>query len=95
MTPSIFAAQVHAYCARFNASETSGYRTHAHNLKVGGKPGSPHRFGLARYVVYDTTPPLEVAQRWATSRGIEIIREDTHDHLQPEDWINHPELDTA
>jgi len=95
MNVASFAAASLTYCQEFKASQTSGYRTHAHNLAVGGKRGSPHRFGLADDVTYDELPPLDQAQKVANLLGLEVIREDTHDHIQPQGWVNHPESDDA
>lgn len=66
------------------AQVTSGFRTPEHNAKVGGVENSRHLDNMAR----DVLPPRtqEEAQRirqFAAERGLKIIDEGDHWHLQP------------
>jgi len=40
----------------------SGYRTEAHNMKIGGSPNSQHKHGKAADVIVRNVTPLQVAQ---------------------------------
>ena len=86
LAPVVFGEVVYAYCLTFSASETSGFRTVAHNAVVDGHPKSAHLAGLARDVVYDGTPPGAEADAWLALRGLKRIREGDHDHLMPLHW---------
>ncbi len=86
MLPEDFFAKLRAYCDHFAASVTSYGRTPAHNRAVGGVTNSPHLAWLAADLVYDTRPDELDATDFATLIGIRLIREQSHDHLQPLDW---------
>lgn len=63
MTPDDFATRVRSYALHFNASETSGQRSPARNIAVGGVDRSPHLVGQGRDVAHDAQMPLEWLQR--------------------------------
>jgi Peptidase M15 len=89
MTRAEFLDAAYDLCQKYRASTTSWFRTDAHNKAVGGVPHSPHRFGLAVDVTYDT--PLTADQKTmfiedAKRLGIFVLPEGDHDHLQPADW---------
>jgi hypothetical protein len=86
VTRAEFADAVLAYCIRFRASETSGYRTLARNTAEGGVAHSGHLFALARDVVPDVEPDPEEASDVAERLGLRVIIEADHHHLQPQDW---------
>jgi len=87
MNPGEFTIAKLLYCFLLAASETSGYRTRAHNAKLPGSvEHSPHLLGLAADVVYDGPQPLELRQAWAQRLGLKLVVEADHDHLQPLDW---------
>ena len=90
MLPVDFRAIVYHYCLVFSASETSGFRTIAHNRDVGGKDGGPHIAGVASDVVYDGSPPGPEADAWLAAHGVRRFPEGDHDHLQPDGWKNLP-----
>jgi peptidase M15-like protein len=83
LTPAAFAVAVITYRLRTGASVTSWGRTGAHNKRVGGVENSLHMVDLAVDVVYDILPELALAVQIATELGLKLIREPTHDHLQP------------
>jgi hypothetical protein len=41
---------------------------------------------MAVDVVYDQQEPVDFRQGLAHSLGLVVLREETHDHLQPADW---------
>ncbi|HEV8674025.1 MAG TPA: D-Ala-D-Ala carboxypeptidase family metallohydrolase [Methylomirabilota bacterium] len=86
MTAGAFARAVRAYCAAARASVTSWGRTPQHNAAVGGVAQSPHLVWMAVDVVYDQQEPVDFRQGLAHSLGLVVLREETHDHLQPADW---------
>lgn len=86
MDPLQFRQAVLTYCARFEASETSGRRTTKHNKLVGGVEHSAHLYGLASDVVYDDLPPEAARLEGGRRLGLRVIPEGSHDHLQPLDW---------
>lgn len=89
MTISEFAQSVFAYCSVFDGSVTSWIRTPKRNKAKGGASQSAHLFGLGADVVYDTVPPsLSIAKARTNALGLEVIRENDHDHLQPRRWAN-------
>ncbi|MCL1905730.1 MAG: D-Ala-D-Ala carboxypeptidase family metallohydrolase [Clostridiales bacterium] len=55
--------------ANASTNINSGYRTPAHNAKVGGSPSSQHQQGKAADIVVKGKTPLEVAQ-YAESLGV-------------------------
>lgn len=55
---------------------------HNGNL-AGAAPNSFHLVWKAVDVVYDQIPDEGVAKATAIHLGLRVIREDTHDHLQP------------
>jgi hypothetical protein len=83
MTVALFAEAVRAYSGLTTASVTSWGRTTKRNALVGGRPRSKHLDWLAVDVVYDTKPGLVEANDLAARHGLRLIREGTHDHLQP------------
>lgn len=92
MTRSEFYEAACQYAALTGASQTSGLRSFKHNAEVGGKPFSPHLFGLGLDLVYDDltmlTDPVKGARNKeiANRLGLFLLREGDHDHLQPLDW---------
>lgn len=78
-----FYVAVMAYCGLMNASQTSGYRTQAHNAEVGGVNNSLHLVGLAVDVVYDNPISSGFRESIAKRLGLLLIEEGDHDHLQP------------
>jgi hypothetical protein len=87
MTVGEFAEAVRAYCLIHGGSVTSWGRTTEHNAKVGGVPGSAHRFFLGLDVVYDAPAPHDHTRDSDAARlGLLVIHEGDHDHLQPGDW---------
>ncbi len=96
MTPLEFSSTVWAWLYRFasyGASETSGARTPVRNTRVGGVADSKHMTGLAKDIGYEpivkdkkvigyTFPPLADAQLVAKQLGIQLVRENDHDHLE-------------
>ena len=85
MTPSEFTERVNAYCAWSRGTQTSGWRSPERNAQVGGHSHSYHMVGLAADVVYgpNPTPPKAQATRRARQLGLRLVREGSHDHLQP------------
>lgn len=63
-------------------SINSGYRTEAHNQKVGGAPYSQHKYGIAADITVSGVAPLAVAQYAQTllpsSGGIGLYKTFTH-----------------
>jgi hypothetical protein len=86
VTRAEFRSAVDGYLALMRASETSGQRTPAHNVLVGGVDYSAHLVGLAVDVVYDELPGLGHAKNWAARLDLLLLREGDHDHLQPASW---------
>jgi len=86
MTLPEFRLACFVYCCIAHASETQGYRTGAHNVKVGGVAHSPHRFGFGDDVVYDDDAPVLDRVETARRLGLRLVPEADHDHLQPLDW---------
>jgi hypothetical protein len=83
LTPDEFATKARTYCLEVHASVTSWGRTAQHSNAVGGFTGDPHTRWLAIDVVYDDpTLPVETRRAAATVRGLQLIVEATHDHLQ-------------
>jgi len=68
--------------AEFNFSDTSGWRTAAHNATVGGVEDSKHLVGLARDCVLDD--PTMTAQFIARclALGLAAFHETDHIHVQ-------------
>lgn len=89
MTPRVFWLHILDYSLSFGASWTSGYRTVAHNAKVGGVEGSPHTHGVGCDVEYDTSRPGPEADTYLADRGLRRIPEFDHDHIQPLGWRNY------
>lgn len=85
MTPLEFHAAFLAYLAWSRGSQTSGWRSPERNTHVGGHPNSYHMVGLAGDVGYSPNPrpPLRRARKAASQLGLKLIREGSHDHLQP------------
>lgn len=88
MTIEQFAAALHALCHPYGGSITSWGRTNRHNRYVGGVEGSPHIWWLGADVVWDKLPALGELQVLARSLGLMIVREGSHDHVQPWGWTN-------
>lgn len=86
MSPQTFADAIRAYCQAMGGSISSWGRTEAHNRKVGGVPGSAHRFWVGADVIYDALPAVDPATEYAARLGLKLIREGDHDHLQPLTW---------
>jgi len=84
MGVSEFALAVVAFCYATNGSVTSWGRTAKRNSAVGGHPNSWHLNFLAADVVYDVSVPEERAKFLAGRHGLRLVREATHDHLQPD-----------
>ena|SRR5438876_2487493 len=61
-----------------------------------GTEGDPHTWFLGADVVYDrpgaavaTDPNKPEVEADAATLGLRVLHETTHDHFQPQDWINH------
>ena len=83
MTVASFAEKVKVYCESTTGNVTSWGRTPKHNKAVGGLPNSFHLTWLAVDVVYDVCPPTKKRLALATSLGLQLVRESSHDHLEP------------
>lgn len=82
MSVSDFAVALVEYCESTGGSVTSWKRSVSHNRAVGGVSDSRHLSGLGADVVYDTPIPLVLRLDLARKRGLQLIREVDHDHLQ-------------
>lgn len=83
LTLAEFALAVIEFRRRFHGSITSWGRTPEHNATVGGVPASFHLDDYAVDLVYELVPELAQAAHAARELGLYLIREATHDHLQP------------
>jgi hypothetical protein len=87
VTVEEFASAAYLFCDGLGGSVTSWIRSRAHNAAVGGVPHSAHVHGLGADVVYDAPVEAHKAHDLAASLGLTLIRESTHDHLQPQGWV--------
>jgi hypothetical protein len=83
MNPDDFGSRVRAYCQATNASITSWGRTEKRNTMVGGHPHSKHLVWLGADCVPDEPVPVAIARKRAAALGLKLVREKSHDHLQP------------
>lgn len=86
MTVGEVAEAVAQYCLLTHASVTSGGRTEARNVQVGGVAYSAHRFHRGADVVYDAELPSADRKILGARLGLLVLIESDHDHLQPYDW---------
>lgn len=82
MDLATFAVALVSYCEETGASVTSWKRSVSHNKAVGGVSDSRHLTGLGADVVYDSPLPLTFRLDLARARGLQLIREVDHDHIQ-------------
>jgi len=70
--------------AKYRMSTTSGFRTVAHNKKVGGHPESFHMLGLAEDVVMDSNFVFNLNDLYSdcTKLGLQMIYEGDHYHIE-------------
>ena len=89
MTIEFFARAMVTLRRKYGGSETSGGRTDAHAVAVGGFAGDPHTWDLGSDLIYDgAAPPLDELRRTAATFGLRVLRETgkPHDHFQPLDF---------
>jgi hypothetical protein len=95
LTPAEFDAACRAYALKYDASETSGRRSVARSILVGGFDGDPHTWGFGRDFIYDHGANRAGAKAHSRSPmsclgcsdfGLKIIHENSHDHAQPWDF---------
>ena len=96
MTISEFAEALAIVCQKYGGSVTSWGRTVRHSVAVGGFAGDPHTRWLGADVVYDrpgasgaTMPNNPEVVADAATLGLKVIHEESHDHYEPSDWVNH------
>ena len=83
MTEDAFAQAVRQLCQIYGGSVSSWGRTDARSVTVGGFEGDPHTWWYGADVVWDTPPALDVIVRAAMDLDLQLLREKSHDHLQP------------
>ena len=87
MTVGEFAENVKALVEPHGGSVTSWGRSDAHAKKVGGFAGDPHTWWLGCDVVYDdVVPSIQRITQEAERLGLKLLREPTHDHIQPRNF---------
>lgn len=83
MTVGEFAEHVSDLCYLFNGSVTSWGRSAKRNAEVGGLEKSRHLDFLAVDVVLDTAALNPHFAEWALRRGLKVLDEGDHLHVQP------------
>ena len=82
--PTIGGGDMFAFLGDAGATITSGQRTPERNLEVGGVPNSFHLTGQARDILPpQTQQQAQMIRQEAAARGLEIIDEGDHWHLEP------------
>lgn len=89
MTVEEFNLHVRIACSRFTASITSGHRTLARNVQVGGAPNSQHLGFKAADLVMDDWNQKKECITFLTNCGLRVIDEvQTKNHLHIDDKNN-------
>lgn len=95
MTIGEFAEAAARLRREYGASETSGGRTDAHSVEIGGFAGDPHTWDLGRDWKYGSAPNRPGSEEHPRSPrscptcskyGLKLIHERSHDHVQPADF---------